>query len=447
MVRKLFRTPPDIPEDEVCRGLVLPSSKEWLGVFSDALSRTIYPYNYEQVEETDLTPDEAAAEAYTRYTAWLDATCEGGDCPAQVLQLPDETTVRVHRQNPETGRFEVLEPDGTWIEPTGDAAIPEPEARTEDTSAERICAAACNALETVKQVYQGVLDDIENELTNDQIEVSLYTAIGLAIAAALAPPVAAGIAVDLAAFWAFTEVGQAIVFPDLWNEFFEDQFRCCLVSNATDTDGVVTFDMQAVNRCLLESIGAGQYVFLVGQVTYLNYIIGSQGLSLAGALDIVETPDCTSCGQWYRVFDFRYGTKGWTATDVGDRATWIPSSEGGHWASTYAGGGTGLILRCTPPIITGWSITRIKIETAYTNSGGSPFLGVANTSQLSVTDSPTSQWLIQDSGFTLDTGAGYRIYFYNFLGGNYPCYLRRVWLWGTGTMPFSSYQGASDEGF
>lgn len=78
MVRKLFLTPPTMPGENQCRSLEIPSSPEWLGIFNQALLQLAQPYNYEQVNDTDLTPEVVAAYCYQAYVDWLESTCAGG---------------------------------------------------------------------------------------------------------------------------------------------------------------------------------------------------------------------------------------------------------------------------------------------------------------------------------------------------------------------------------
>jgi len=85
MPRVLFQTPPDMPEEFVCRTLEIPSSKEWLGIFNAALLQTIYSWNWEQVNETDLTADECTALCYDVFEEYLTS---GGQCGSAVLPTP-----------------------------------------------------------------------------------------------------------------------------------------------------------------------------------------------------------------------------------------------------------------------------------------------------------------------------------------------------------------------
>lgn len=73
MVRKLFLTPPDLPSETQCRSIAIPSSQEWLGIFNNALLQLANRWNYEQVHDTDLTPDEVAATCYGIYEDYLAA--------------------------------------------------------------------------------------------------------------------------------------------------------------------------------------------------------------------------------------------------------------------------------------------------------------------------------------------------------------------------------------
>jgi len=49
----------------------MPASQAWIAIYSRALLETSYGNNYEQLHDTDLTPEFCAAEAYTRYQACL----------------------------------------------------------------------------------------------------------------------------------------------------------------------------------------------------------------------------------------------------------------------------------------------------------------------------------------------------------------------------------------
>lgn len=75
MVRKLYICPPETPETVVTRCVRVPANQEWLAVFNRALLMLTDPAQWEQLNETDITPDEAAAVAYDVYQEWLSGEC------------------------------------------------------------------------------------------------------------------------------------------------------------------------------------------------------------------------------------------------------------------------------------------------------------------------------------------------------------------------------------
>lgn len=89
MVRKLFITPADIPAGVISRCLEIPASQEWLAVVNAAILLMTNPANYEQLNETDLTPDEAASAAYDLYVRYLEGNCGFMDCEDILQCIPD----------------------------------------------------------------------------------------------------------------------------------------------------------------------------------------------------------------------------------------------------------------------------------------------------------------------------------------------------------------------
>jgi len=80
MVRKLFLTPPQMAiDDKACRTLKIPNHKLWLGIFNAAILETTYWWNYEQVNDTDLSPEETAALCYDIMLEYFQASdCQTG---------------------------------------------------------------------------------------------------------------------------------------------------------------------------------------------------------------------------------------------------------------------------------------------------------------------------------------------------------------------------------
>lgn len=75
MVRKLYLCPPETPETVITRCVRVPASQEWLAVFNRALLMLTDPAQWEQLNETDITPEDAAAVAYAVYEEWLSGEC------------------------------------------------------------------------------------------------------------------------------------------------------------------------------------------------------------------------------------------------------------------------------------------------------------------------------------------------------------------------------------
>lgn len=75
-------TPPSLPDEVIIRELEIPSSQEWLGVFNFLLLQATYSWAWEQLYDTDLTPEECAAKCYEIYVKYLTSTGAPTDVPA-----------------------------------------------------------------------------------------------------------------------------------------------------------------------------------------------------------------------------------------------------------------------------------------------------------------------------------------------------------------------------
>lgn len=91
MVRKLFIAPGSEPGATVERCLKIPASQEWLAVVNAALLLMTNEYNYEQLNETDLTPEDCARIAYLMYIEYLKGDCSVVDCNTLLECLPELT--------------------------------------------------------------------------------------------------------------------------------------------------------------------------------------------------------------------------------------------------------------------------------------------------------------------------------------------------------------------
>jgi len=326
VVRKRFLTPADIPAEDICRGLTVPNSQDWLGVFSEALSQTIYAYNYEQVNDTDLTPEAAAAEAYTRYVAWLDATCGSGG----ICELPGGG--RVYRISPGTGHYEYLE-DGAWVE---DTEIPPIPARGEPTEPDRLCAAAANAVEVLRLTWTQALADFDASVAAQDALVDTVDGIAAIIGAVFYPPILA--------IFAMTQVGWEIVYTAYglftavdWDDQLTGLLTCIFLGNATDTSGAITFDLGGVLADVWDlSLRGGVYITMAAQLQWIIGSIGPDGMSTAGSLDLVSG-DCEDCAGWCHTFDFANGPQGWIAVRETSTINSAPGVwTGGSWVQTVS---------------------------------------------------------------------------------------------------------------
>jgi len=85
MVKKLFICPPDLGGQVTCRTLTIPSTQPWLGIFNAAILTLANVNNYEQLHDTDLTPDDCAAAVMLIYADYLETDA----CPtATAIQSP-----------------------------------------------------------------------------------------------------------------------------------------------------------------------------------------------------------------------------------------------------------------------------------------------------------------------------------------------------------------------
>lgn len=121
-MRRAFLCPPDTPEGVITRCVRVPASQQWLAVFNQALLMLTQPGLWEQVHDTDITPEVAAARAYTVYTDWLNGGCSL-DCNDVLGCLPTYTTDMLR-----AGTYNI-----DRIDPTDDAII---DARFPSTSRE-----------------------------------------------------------------------------------------------------------------------------------------------------------------------------------------------------------------------------------------------------------------------------------------------------------------------
>lgn len=361
MVRKRFITPANVPTAEICRGLVLPNSRDWLGVFSEALSQTIYPYNYEQINDTDLTPEEAAAEAYERYTAWLDAVCASGSCT-----LPGGQKIyRTRKIDSDTTIYEYYDGED-WVE---DEDIPTTSAREEETEDNQLCAAAANAVNALRLTWLEVDSYYEESVAAQDAQVDTAIFISGLIGTFFYPPIA-GLFALAQAGWEIVYYAYEIVSAVDWDDYLTDSLVCIFKEHATVTDGVVSFDTEAILKALWANAFTGQaYITIVAQIEYLINQIGKPAIDAAGALTAIEG-DCSHCGVWCQTFQFSESTYNWSAIRETGSVLNAPGAwDGSKWIGTVTTDGTTYSLKIMLGIQFD-NTTLTEVEVLYSRTNG-----------------------------------------------------------------------------
>jgi len=109
----MFITPPELPDGRTCRVIKVPSSLYWLGIFNKAITQTMYAYNYKQVYDDHMTPDECAAVGLDIYVEYLASTCEPDAAPYWDDPDAADATGETPTDEPEPWYFALVDPDET----------------------------------------------------------------------------------------------------------------------------------------------------------------------------------------------------------------------------------------------------------------------------------------------------------------------------------------------
>jgi len=275
MARKAYLTPPDIPEGLTCRTLRMPDSKEWLGIFNSALLTTLQEWQWEQINDTDLTIEEAVAKCYEIVQQfWLTSECE------MCFQPGGEPIVRLN----EDGEFEILTGD-EWVDPFGEWEIPPTPPREGGTDDDKKCLAAANATNVLKTLYETISDDYSEGLTLAEA-IAHFIAVAAALILLPGGLIAAAIALALVLFRIMFETAEFVT-ADYWTEAFDDKMQCALYGCASlDVGtGVVTFDYDCFQNDLarrIDAAGDPLEVVLWGQIQAMLMYIGVDGLRDVG---------------------------------------------------------------------------------------------------------------------------------------------------------------------
>lgn len=380
---KKFITPPALPETTQSRGLVIPASKEWLAVFSAALLETIYSYNYEQTNPTDLTPEDVASAAFAIYEAWLTSTCGGGSGePCPDIELPNGQ--KVWRQNPVNRRYEVFNEElGDWEFPDGVvvASLPLPEPREELTDEEKLCNASANAVWVLYQVWLEMLNQWNNNVEPALAQAAFATEVAGAVGGAFYPPIAAVTELIGIGFSFFFEIFGLITL-NTWDGDLLQHFTCAFREHATlEDDDTVTFNQNAIILKLnLLSFQNPQWMLATVQLHYILAMLGQEGLNVAGGTTALTDADCT-CGVWGREWEFADMLEGleWNLA-FGQITTEFAIEPLGVWPGRFA---------ATKATI------QVEPETTFMQIGIRTFVPMGQYHQtfLSVNANPATPWL------------------------------------------------------
>lgn len=311
-----FQTAPTLPTELACRTFEIPNSKEWLGIFNALYSIMINPYNWERVNDTDLTIDESIEIVKEAWALYWENTGLCGEVDGCTLPDLDTPPFRIGLD----GHFEILDPTtGEWGTPTGEYEIPPVPEREETTPFDRKCAAATNATHVLNLCYEAITDEIALGGDTLQVAAALVAALVTAVGGWIAAPVYAIIQLSIALFQGIVEILQ-VLGGDVWTEDFNRKLKCALLECATSVGDVVEFDIV----CLKEQLWTEPNITdpdwfydlqLFAQISYLIDIIGADGLNAAGGTTAITTFDCDDCGGWCYEFDFTISEQGWTPRD------------------------------------------------------------------------------------------------------------------------------------
>jgi hypothetical protein len=280
-----FPTPNFVASDGGYIVFKIPSNNEWAGLILGAAQLLAQSYNWYQWG--DMTPEEAA-EAFRVIV---------NQAPYDTCGCNQPGGSRVLRVNND-GHIQQLT-DGEWTEPTDDYAIPPVPPREEPTCDERRCAAAANAANVLQQLYEEVADAVAEGADEAEALAILIGAAVIIIGGWLGLALAALVGLITGGFFAFLEIAEFMT-ADLWTSDFTDKLQCFLYECSSCDGDVVTFDFQ----CLREKMAKYTDILdpnvitnirLFGQVDFILYTIGVDGLNAAGATTAITDANCDEC--------------------------------------------------------------------------------------------------------------------------------------------------------
>jgi len=290
MVRKLFLTPPVLPAEVQCRSIKIPQSKEWLGIFNAALLQTTMSWQYEQVDATDMTPDEVSALCYEIYVAYLSSEeCVNMDCPCPPI----------FRQGTSGQQQVSFDTGETWSDvATAPLPIPEPIEGQSDQ-----CLSARNLAEVLRLTYLEIVAQFEGGGT---ILLGIAAFISTLAVTIFFPPAAPAVAIFFGLLW---EVLSFLVAGD-WTLAVTEELTCIIFNNVTeDAEGRWIADIPGI----LDAIEAAHPIDnLWAAVGYIIQSAGEYSVQQGLQTRSVQSWDCADCEPPGDIIAFAENGTGWT---------------------------------------------------------------------------------------------------------------------------------------
>jgi hypothetical protein len=353
----------------------------WLGIFNAAILQTINAYNYEQLNDTDLTPDEVAATCYGIYETYLSEECELCNC-----NCPDVLTRLTVNGVLETS----IDGGITWTPAPGSdprqTAMLFPPLSGEDGATKR-----CKAAENITTIFTGTMEQYADQLIAgaDAAEIVAYILDAALLWFGVVAPLtafAAAIAIEVV-----REGANAIYAAfdnNVWN-----RFRCNLYCHMPDDGRLTAGNITGIKAQIdIDETGITN-LMLKAEID----MWGVNGLTNMGRTGAGTGEDCGGCG-----------------CDCETQQTYQAESEDFSGATpTYNGPYLGRVLTAASPLTLTIPDRDTRIVTGifigWTGAGGSGALTATCNSIDSVespvtrtgSESPSHSWATGQSDDTV----------------------------------------------
>lgn len=379
---KMFRgvgypTPLSVPVERACRSALIPADAAWFGLFMGLLETLTYEENWQQFEG-GISREDAACYWQEIVDSLYASALGEGDC---VSCCP------LFRTDPQTGLPQISNDDGlTWdyfpqgpYDPSATTPIaPTPPPLDQGSENADKCQAAANAAAVLAQFWSDTIGTFAAGLNNTLLAVNAFLYRINNTLYHFVYPEAAQLTQALGLF-EFDFSGYYDT-PTLSEEQISE-ITCLLLFNATWTDGIVTFNFDAVRDGMVDAVGINPGVALQLLLDYIQ----APGLNASGGTMAAPDADCSDCG-WCYTWDFTESDGGWSSDSRGSGATY-DGSQG--WGDHTTGSVRGTYIHL--PLAGSIDIT--KMSMVYTAT------------------LPTTVWVLAgrlagDDGFTESASAG-----------------------------------------